>query len=76
MKEFKTRVLFGVLCIVCSYWAYNSLISEQEMNAQLEKFSSSYEVGTDGYCIDSILYQHPSWSYDQAEDYLFGGDYK
>ena len=74
--EFKQRVIFVVVFILLSIWAYHSLIAEQEDNARLATFSSTYEPGTDGYCIDSILYQHPSWSYDQAEEYLFGGDYK
>lgn len=70
--EFKQRVIFVVVFILLSIWAYHSLIEEQEDNARLATFSSTYEPGSDGYCIDSILYQHPSWSYDQAEDYLFG----
>ena len=70
--KFKQTCLFIVLFIACAIWAYHSLIAEQEANAQLATFSSTYEPGSDGYCIDSIMYEHPSWSYDQAEDYLFG----
>ena len=70
--EFKQRVIFVVVFILLSIWAYHSLIAEQEDNARLATFNSTYEPGSDGYCIDSILYQHPSWSYDQAEEYLFG----
>ena len=67
----------AILCIVtiaCMYFAYKSLLAEQLANAQLATFSSDYEPGSDGYCIDSIMYQHPSWSYDKAEDYLFLDD--
>ena len=71
-RKFKETVVLIVVFVLSAIWAYNSLLAEQADNAQLEKFSSSYEDGSDGYCIDSIMYQHPSWSYDQAEDYLFG----
>ena len=71
-RKFKETVVLIVVFVLSAIWAYNSLLAEQEDNAQLEKFSSYYEAGSDGYCIDSILYVHPSWSYDQAEDYLFG----
>ena len=71
-RKFKETVVLIVVFVLSAIWAYNSLLAEQEDNAQLEKFSSCYEAGSDGYCIDSILYVHPSWSYDQAEDYLFG----
>ena len=71
-RKFKETVVLIVVFVLSAIWAYNSLLAEQEANAQLEKFSSYYEAGSDGYCIDSILYVHPSWSYDQAEDYLFG----
>ena len=71
-RKFKETVVLIVVFVLSAIWAYNSLLAEQEENAQLEKFSSYYEVGSDGYYIDSILYVHPSWSYDQAEDYLFG----
>ena len=71
-RKFKETVVLIVVFVLSAIWAYNSLLAEQEDNAKLEKFSSYYEVGSDGYCIDSILYVHPSWSYDQAEDYLLG----
>ena len=71
-RKFKETVVLIVVFVLSAIWAYNSLLAEQEANAQLEKFSSYYEAGSDGYCIDSILYVHPYWSYDQAEDYLFG----
>ena len=74
--EFKQRVIFVVVFILLSIWAYRSLLAEQEANTQLATFNSTYEPGSDGYCIDSIMYNHPSWTFDQAEDYLFGGDYK
>ena len=74
--KFKQTTIFVVVCIASVIWAYHSLIAEQEANKQLATFSSTYEPGSDGYCIDSIMYNHPSWTYDQAEDYLFGGDYK
>ena len=73
-KSFKSRVLFGVVCIICSILAYNSIIAEQKADIQIDKFSSYYEVGTDGYCIDTIMYENPSWSYDKAEDRLFMSD--
>ena len=47
------------------------LIEEQKANVEIDKFSSYYEEGTDGWCIDHILYEHPSWSYEKAEDRLF-----
>ena len=50
------------------------LIEEQKANAEMNEFSSYYEEGTDGWCTDHILYEHPSWSYDKAEDRLFMND--
>ena len=47
------------------------LIEEQRANVEIGQFSSYYEEGTDGWCIDQIMYEHPSWSYDKAEDRLF-----
>ena len=47
------------------------LIEEQRANMEIGQFSSYYEEGTDGWCIDKIMYEHPSWNYDKAEDRLF-----
>lgn len=72
LKDYQKKVIFIIICIASVIWAYNSLLDEQKANEELTKFTSSYEIGTDGYCIDKILYEHPSWSYNQAEEYLFG----
>jgi|ADurb_Cas_01_Slu_FD_contig_41_2298934_length_462_multi_2_in_0_out_0_1 hypothetical protein len=34
-------------------------------------FTSYYDEGSDGYCIDTIAYENPTWSYEKCEDFLF-----
>ena len=61
------------LIVVVAIISYLALRSEAKFNEKyINHFYSTYEPGSDGYCIDSIMYEHPSWSYDQAEEYLFG----
>ena len=36
-----------------------------------KEFRSRYDRGTDGYLIDTISYENPTWSYEKCEDFLF-----
>ena len=36
-----------------------------------KEFHSDYPRWSDGWCIDTTLYNHPDWTFLQAEDYLF-----
>ena len=65
------RVLIIIAVILSMVTVRFLLIEEQKANVEIGKFSSYYEEGTDGWCIDHILYEHPSWSYEKAEDRLF-----
>lgn len=61
-----------IIAVVLSIIAIRFLlIEEQRANMEIGQFSSQYEEGTDGWCIDHIMYEHPSWNYDKAEDRLF-----
>ena len=70
-KTKRVIVIIIVSCVLCIL-AHRACIAEQQADVEIAKFHSEYPVGSDGYCIDSIMYEHPSWSYDQAEEYLFG----
>ena len=68
------RVLIIIAIILSMVAIRFLLIEEQRANMEIGQFSSQYEEGTDGWCIDKIMYEHPSWSYDKAEDRLFMND--
>lgn len=36
-----------------------------------KEFHSKYDRGSDGYLIDTISYENPTWSYEKCEDFLF-----
>ena len=67
----------AILCIVtiaCMYFAYKSLLAEQLANEEIDQFHTDCVEGSDCYYIELAMYNHPSWSYDKAEDYVFLSD--
>lgn len=37
-------------------------------------FVSTYEEGSDAYCIELTHFLHPNWTYEQVEAYVFNWD--
>lgn len=68
------KAILGIATIVCIYLAYNSLLAEQLANEKVDQFHTDCVEGSDCYYIELTMYNHPSWSYDKAEDYIFLSD--
>ena len=68
------KAILCIVAIVCIYFAYNSLLAEQLANKQIDEFHTDCVEGSDCYYIELTMYNHPSWSYDKAEDYVFLSD--
>ena len=68
------KAILGIVTIVCIYLTYNSLLAEQLANKQIDEFHTDCVEGSDCYYIELTMYNHPSWSYDKAEDYVFLSD--
>lgn len=61
------KTLFTVLLITISV-----IISKCEETISIpEGFTSEYEQWTDGWLFDLTTYNHPDWSDEKIEDYLF-----
>ena len=68
------KAILGIVTIVCIYLTYNSLLAEQSANKEIDQFHTDCVEGSDCYYIELTMYNHPSWSYDKAEDYVFLSD--
>ena len=68
------KAILGIVTIVCIYLAYNSLLAEQLANKEIDQFHTDCVEGSDCYYIELTMYNHPSWSYDKAKDYVFLSD--
>lgn len=63
----KKEMIVVIACIVM-------LLIASLSNNKPKEFHSDYPRWSDGWCIDTTLYNHPDWSIIQAEDYLFMSD--
>ena len=61
------KTLFTVLLITISV----SISKCEETSVIPEDFTSEYEQWTDGWLFDLTTYNHPDWSDEKVEDYIF-----
>jgi len=59
--------LFLIMCCLFLFIIYIMIL----FTTPKKEFHSRYEPGSDGYYVDTIAYENPTWSYEKCEDFLF-----
>lgn len=71
-KEDKDKWVFISICTIILFILMLTIAIGKYDYVKETEFSSEHEPGTDSYMEDSLSYAHPSWTYEQICDTLYG----